>query len=158
MWWKNLTLGPSPKHGEGISVPSPGQCGGKTASCEYSSVHYHRISVPSPGQCGGKTSKIILVISAILSYFSTLSGSMWWKNLWRPRCTGMMWNFSTLSGSMWWKNHRPSLQSGQSPGISVPSPGQCGGKTPGGCYYPRGHCAFSTLSGSMWWKNPSRCR
>ena len=37
--------------------------------------------------------------------------------------------FSTLSGSMWWKNHQPSLVPLVRFSLSVPSPGQCGGKT-----------------------------
>ena len=104
MWWKNLHPTQCEYLSIDLSVPSPGQCGGKTKS------HQNHCQNPDDFQYPLRVNVVEKPHNQSQNRptkkpFSTLSGSMWWKNL--------------SSASLFLLSHT----------LSVPSPGQCGGKT-----------------------------
>ena len=147
---------PSPRPTEkNISVPSPGQCGGKTPRFSARIFAAQKISVPSPGQCGGKTKRRPATNTRNRAFQYPLRVNVVEKPTCHHHCPRRTdgfqyplrvnvvekldgdittpearYYFSTLSGSMWWKNQTTLWLVSTSSSISVPSPGQCGGKTP----------------------------
>ena len=88
-----------------------------------------QLSVPSPGQCGGKTMKLPPMPTKTLNFQYPLRVNVVEKPVGTPLWVLKKQAFSTLSGSMWWKNQYSTLRKRRCADLSVPSPGQCGGKT-----------------------------
>ena len=152
MWWKNPTLAAEHRSSYDFQYPL-------RVNVVEKLIHQRgkrpriELSVPSPGQCGGKTVATRPLTRPFSNFQYPLRVNVVEKPFTSSNTTPPGPTFSTLSGSMWWKNFRCARCPFAAPDLSVPSPGQCGGKTPGN-FQERGPAdPFSTLSGSMWWKN-----